>query len=88
MAQNDIQKYSDASDLGRDLRNKVTTFYRAMDEIDRLSAFLNSAEAGDYPGFDVGTLLDMGELRTAINNHVTATETVALMTSIKKFIQI
>jgi hypothetical protein len=88
MAQNNIQKYDDVTKLGSGLRNTVSTFYNTMDQMERLSTFLNSAEAADYPGYDVGTLSDMGALRNAINAHMAATETVALMASIKKFIQI
>jgi hypothetical protein len=88
MAQNNIQQYSDVTKLGASLRNTVSTFYNTMDEMERLSTFLNSAEAADYPGFDASTLADMGALRAAINAHIAAAETMALMASIKKFIQI
>ena len=88
MAQNECQKYANTEHLYSQLRSSVSRFWDAMASLERLSVFLNTAEASDYPDIDATTLTAMGQLRTAVNNHESATETLALKNKIKEFIQI
>jgi len=88
MAQNECQKYSDINSLYSHTRNTLSTFYNGMDGMKRLSIFLQTADAETYPAIPGATLTAFGQLRTALNNHIAAAETVALMGKIEEFIQI
>ena len=87
MAQNEIQKYSTDLALYQSVRNPLETFYNTFDKLEKLSNFLNSADAADYPGVPTDTITDMGTLRTAINTFLAATATTEFMTEVKNFVQ-
>lgn len=88
MAQNEVQKYSADQDFYANTRNPLETWYNTFDKLEKLSNFLNSASAGDYPTVPAATLTALGTLRTQINTYLAATETVNMMAEVKKFIRI
>jgi len=88
MAQNEVQKYTQDQDLYANVRNVVETWYNTFDRLEKMSNFLNSAGAGDYPTVPAATLTALGGLRTQINSYLAASETVAMMAEVKKFVRI
>ena len=88
MAQNEVQKYTSDQDFYNNVRNVLETWYNNHDKLEKLSNFLNSASAADYPTIPTGTLTDLSSLRTLVNTYLAATDTVTLMTDVKTFIRI
>lgn len=88
MAQNDCQKYTDVNQLYQSTRNVLSTFWNSMNSMERLINFLETADATTYPAIPIETLTAFAQLRTALSNHASSAETVALMTKIKLLIQI
>ena len=88
MAQNEVQKYATGLDFARNVRVVLTQWYNVEFGLEKLSNFLNSAEASDYPDLTAATLSDLASLRTIVNTYLAATDTVALKNDAKTFIQI
>jgi len=88
MAQNEVQKYYTEQNFYDALRQPLNALYENHDKLEKLSSFLNSAEAADYPAIPTGTLTEMGELRTQINTYLAAAETIAMINKAKDFIRI
>ena len=88
MAQNEIQKYYTDQNFYDAIRQPCNTLYEVHNRLEKLSNFLNSASAADYPGIPTGTLTDMGELRTQINTYLAAQTTIDMINKTKEFIRI
>ena len=88
MAQNGIQKYLTEADFFSSVRNPLETFYNNMNAMEKMSNFLNSASAADYPNIAVSDLTALSTLRTAINSFLASTDTETMLTETKKFIRI
>ena len=88
MAQNEIQKYYSDQNLYDAVRQPLNTFYENYDRLEKLSNFLDSASAADYPTIPTGTLTELGQLRTQINTYLVAAETVGMIVNVKEFIRI
>ena len=88
MAQNEIQKYESTQNFYDAIRQPMNTFYENQLRLEKLSNFLNSAGAGDYPDIPSGTLTEMAALRTEINNYLADAATVSMVEKAKDFIRI
>ena len=88
MAQNEIQKYYTGQNFYDAVRQPLNTFYENHDRLEKLSNFLNSAEATDYPNIPAGTLAEMGQLRAQVNTYIAASDTVDMLNKAKEFIRI
>jgi len=88
MAQNEVQKYTQDQDLYANVRNVVETWYNTFDRLEKMSNFLDSASAADYPTVPAATLTALGTLRTQINSYLAAAQTLAMLAEVKKFVRI
>ena len=88
MAQNDVQKYANVTDLYNDLRQPLTTYDGLIDRFERMANFLNSADATTYPTIPTETLSDLGALRTGVNAFLSAQSTIDFHAIAKTFVKI
>ena len=88
MAQNEIQKYTSDQDFYSNIRNVLETWYNNYDKLEKMSNFLNTASAADYPTIPTATLTDIGGLRILVNTYLASTDVLALMDDVKTFIRI
>ncbi|OQY16722.1 MAG: hypothetical protein B6I36_09875 [Desulfobacteraceae bacterium 4572_35.1] len=88
MAQNEIQKYTNNNDFYNSTRNPLETWRNNYDALRKLSDFLNTATAADYPDIPSATLTAVGGLRTQINTYLASDEVADMLAEVKKFTRI
>ena len=88
MAQNEVQKYQSDNDFYSAVRDVLDVMYDTNDALEKMSNFLNLADAATYPNIPTATLTALGSLRTAINTYLSAQATVDMIAECKKFVRI
>lgn len=88
MAQNEVQKYQADSDFYAGVRDVLDVLYDTHDALEKMSNFLNLADAATYPDIPSATLADLGALRTAVNTYLAAQSTIDMLDECKKFVRI
>ena len=88
MSQNEIQKYTSIQDFYANVRSPLEIWRNNYDALKKMSEFLNTATAADYPDITSGTLTAIGNLRTQINLYLASDEVADMLAEVKKFTRI